>query len=314
LEGLKWDGVSRIDSWLTQFASARDTEYTKAVSRFFLVGMVKRVFEPGCKFDYALIFEGLQGVGKSRFFAALGGQWFSDSDLDLNNKDSMAALAGNWLHEFAELSSFSRADQNKIKSFLSRQVDEYRPVYERRHVKVPRQIAFCGSTNEMEYFDDPTGARRFWPVKCTGRLDPEGLAAIRDQLFAEAYHLYLQGERCFPTPGQQASLFDPEQIRRQRSDPLEEPIRDFLQEKQDAVNEEFTMDQLLEKIFSGDRSKWAPTASVRVGKILARMGCSKVERRLSEHRHVYKPPKKSAMNTSDAQAHQGDEDGYDVPF
>ena len=52
---------------------------------------------PGAKFDYCLILEGAQGRGKSTSLAVLGGQWYSDQELDLRNKDAMASLPGVWL-------------------------------------------------------------------------------------------------------------------------------------------------------------------------------------------------------------------------
>lgn len=304
LSSLKWDGKPRLNTWLTDYVGAASTCYTEAVASFFLIGMVKRVFEPGCKFDYALILEGPQGVGKSTVFSVLAGEWFSDAELDLYSKDSMTLLAGHWLHEFAELTSISKADQNKIKSFLTRQVDEYRPVYERRNVRVKRQIVFGGTTNEREYFDDPTGARRFWPVLCKSPLNIQGLKEAREQLFAEAYARYIEGERCYPTPTQQKEWFDPQQIRRQHADPLEELIREFIEEKQNSFNQEFTMNQLLKAVVNKDPSKWQKGLPVRIGKLLTRLGCVKEERRLQQQRHVYKPPKKTAIVTEDCGQHE----------
>ncbi len=75
LNSLEWDGEKRVDKWMLDYMGVPLTEYTKRVSRWFFMGMVKRVFEPGCKFDYCLVLEGPQGRKKSSALAAIGGEW-----------------------------------------------------------------------------------------------------------------------------------------------------------------------------------------------------------------------------------------------
>jgi hypothetical protein len=97
--------------------------------------------------------------------AVLGGEWGSDTPLDLgNNREAAAALHGRWVMEFSEMESVTRAEAHLQKSFLSRTFDQYRPVYSRRNIKVPRQCVFIGTTNETEYIKEGQGARRFWPI------------------------------------------------------------------------------------------------------------------------------------------------------
>lgn len=73
LRGLKWDGIARIDMWLSDHLNVEDTDYTRLVSRWFLIGMCNRVINPGCKFDYCLVLEGKQGRMKSSALRALAG-------------------------------------------------------------------------------------------------------------------------------------------------------------------------------------------------------------------------------------------------
>ena len=55
LDGLQWDGVPRIDTWLTTYGGAEDTPFVRAVGAILLTAMVRRVRQPGCKFDEIVV-------------------------------------------------------------------------------------------------------------------------------------------------------------------------------------------------------------------------------------------------------------------
>lgn len=191
LDGLNWDGTSRISTWIRDFCQGEAAEpYLSEVSRKFILAMVKRVFEPGCQWDYVLVLEGKQGKFKSSIARALASdKWFMDNLPDLKDKDSMLNLQGKWLIELGELADVKRADYNLVKAYLVRRTDTVRPHYGRLMSDVPRQSVFIGTINEGQYLKDPTGNRRYWPVK-VGLCDVKALSAVRDQLFAEAMHVY----------------------------------------------------------------------------------------------------------------------------
>lgn len=199
LEALpEWDGRPRAGSWLKRLCQAEAEEpYLSAISRKVLVGMIARVYQPGVKFDYVLILEGAQGIGKSRMVQALASEkWFTDGAIDITNKDSVGTMQSNWVVEFGEIVSVKRSDSNAMKAFLTRQVDRLRPSYGRYVEDFPRQSIFIGTTNDEQYLSDPTGERRYWVVK-TGFCDVEGMKAERDQLFAEAKLMYEFGETLY---------------------------------------------------------------------------------------------------------------------
>lgn len=191
LESLEWDGTTRVSTWIKDFCEGEAEEpYLSQISRKFLLAMVKRVFEPGCQWDYVLVLEGKQGRYKSSIARALASdKWFMDNLPDLKDKDAMLNLQGKWLIELGELTSVKRSDYNLVKAYLVRRTDTVRPHYGRIMADVPRQSVFIGTVNEGQYLKDPTGNRRYWPVK-VGNCDVKGLSAVRDQLFAEAMHLY----------------------------------------------------------------------------------------------------------------------------
>jgi hypothetical protein len=189
LAGLHWDGTPRIDKWLTTYGGADDNEYTRAVGSLTLIAAVRRVRQPGCKFDEMPVLEcPEQGTDKSTALRALAirEEWFSDYfPLNLDAQRTIECLRGIWIVEIAELSGIHQANIEHLKAQLSRQRDRGRLAYDRMVSEAPRQCVFVGTTNSTAYLRDPTGNRRFWPVRVK-RFDTAALHVDRDQLWAEA--------------------------------------------------------------------------------------------------------------------------------
>ena len=198
----EWDGVPRADTLLIDYLGAEDTPYIRAVTRKTLIGAVRRVLTPGCKFDNVLVLDGKPGIGKSTFFRKLGGEWFSDSLSLADTRDKTAAekLQGVWIMEISEMQGTRKADVEVMKGFLSRQVDEYRAAYGRVVERHPRTAIICGTTNSTTGFlRDTTGNRRFWPVTVTGgRLSVWDMTEdTRAQIWAEVLACVSAGEEAF---------------------------------------------------------------------------------------------------------------------
>ena len=194
-----------------------------------LIAAVRRVQQPGCKFDYIVVMDrSQQGVGKSTVIQILAGEGnFSDQAILLaGSREHQEYLEGVWLFELGELSGFHRTDANKLKSFASRQVDRARPAYGRSRVDRPRRCIFIGTTNDPEYLQDPTGNRRFWPFT-PGKIDLEAVRRDRDQLWAEAAAAEAKGE-VLTIPEALWPDVEARQQSRLLSDPWEEALAGFL--------------------------------------------------------------------------------------
>lgn len=198
-----WDGVPRVDTLLVDYLGAEDNAYTRAVTRKSLCAAVTRIWKPGIKFDYILVLNGPQGIGKSTLIFKLAGDWYSDSLslTDMNDKTAAEKLQGYWVLEIGEMAGMKKADIEKVKAFVSRQDDKYRASYGRRVAPHPRQCVFFGTTNsENGFLRDITGNRRFWTVKTpgTGKLKPWQLddATVR-QIWAEVLVLVDKGEKLY---------------------------------------------------------------------------------------------------------------------
>ncbi len=228
LNGLNWDGVERLDTWLHTYLHADNNEYTRLIGKMTLVAAVARIFRPGIKYDHMLILEGAQGLGKSEVFKILGGEWFAEIQLIDRDKEIVDKMLGVWFGEVAEMASFNKKDIETLKGFLTTSKDKVRLSYDRRSKFFRRQGIFVGTINKEDdigYFKDKTGNRRFFPVT-VGNIDFDGLKAGRDQLFAEAIHAYKEGYKIF-IKREMMHIVTKEQEARLEVDPWEEKIKEW---------------------------------------------------------------------------------------
>jgi hypothetical protein len=226
LDGLTWDGTKRLDKWLSAYLGAEDTELNNTIGRLALIAAVRRVRQPGCKFDQIIVLEGPEGTGKSTAIEILAGQEnFSDQTIiGLDDRQQQEAVRGVWLFEIADLAGMSKADVDRTKAFASRLSDRARPAYGRQRVELPRRCVFFATTNNETYLKSQTGNRRFWPVK-TSRIDLDAMRRDRDQMWAEAAHLEARGAS-LKLPEEMWSEAAAEQDRRRDQDPWDDILAD----------------------------------------------------------------------------------------
>jgi len=257
LKQLNWDGVERLSSWLPEYMGTKDTEYTRAIGRKWMISAIARAMEPGCQADHMLIFEGAQGIGKSQALRILGGQFYTEYSGGMtgggtSHKDLVAVIAGKMIVEMSELATVKRAEMEALKAVLTTTVDDVRLSYERDPKSYPRTCVFAGTTNEVgqAYISDLTGARRFWPThvgEC-GSVKTALLKEIREQLWAEAIVAYEGGEDWYTVPQE---LVSEEQADRQvsieNSEPWYQKIREALTDPDSYANEVFHVVDRYEK-------------------------------------------------------------------
>lgn len=192
-----WDGVDRFPALLESLNCAAPVDLYVEYLRKMMLSAIARVFEPGCKVDTMTILQGQQGgERKSTFFRTIVGEdrLFSDAKTDVSNKDSWMAVNHFWIHEWSEMDALRRtASRDDMKSFLSRQVDIFRPPYGHGVIKIPRRSIFVGSTNPKEILENDGGNRRFWIIQDVGSKGPidfRTVANIRPQLWAQSLAAY----------------------------------------------------------------------------------------------------------------------------
>lgn len=220
LKSLVWDGEERLHGFFTSYMGADPSISIGAFGKNFWVLMVKRAMRPGCQADYMVVLEGSQGIGKTRAMQVIGGKWYAEVGITADSEDFERQLQGKLLVEIAELNSFTKSDQSRIKQIITKRVDRYREKYGRTALDHPRSCILVGTTNESEWIKDQTGGRRFWPVKC-GRIDFEALKKDREQLFAEALWRLDEGDEGYIVPEEETKALQDE---RRESHPWEEAL------------------------------------------------------------------------------------------
>ncbi len=282
LRGLeKWDGVSRIDTWLTDFFGVADTPYAREVGRKFLIAAVARAMLPGCQVDTMLILEGGQGTGKSSALRTLASdEWFLETQVDIRSSAAVSVFRKRWIVEFAELAALRGADVERVKQLITTRVDTYRPPYGRHFLDYPRQCVLVGSTNDEHYLKDATGARRFWPVWVT-HIDVQGLARARDQLWAEALAQFDAGAVWHIVDQELLRAAEDEQAERYAIDPWEEPVRAYLARPGRDQNG-VTTGQLLGEALAIETGRRTRADEMRIGAVLRRVGWARRRGRLHD--------------------------------
>lgn len=204
LNGLKWDGIQRLDTLFIDYLGVSDSPYARAVTRKAFTAAVGRVMCPGVKFDTMIILCGPQGGYKSTILRLMGTPWFSDSLRTFEGKDAMEGLLGKWILEIAELNAMNKSELNATKNFLSKTEDSFRAAYGHFNETHPRQCIFFGTTNSRTFLKDITGGRRFFPMETDAQKRKKNvikdLPKERDLIWAEALARWKDKESLYLPP------------------------------------------------------------------------------------------------------------------
>lgn len=267
LDGLVWDGIPRIDRWLTVYCGADDTELNAEFGSKLLIAGVRRIRQPGVKFDTMLVLEGAQGAGKSQIAQrlAIRDEWFCGSlDLKSDDKTKAEMLTRAWIVECQELDGMNKTTSQSLKKFLSTAVDMFRPAYARNASEFRRHCIILGTTNELAYLRDLTGNRRIWPVT-VGEIDLGRFSADVDQLWAEAVVREAAGDSITLSP----YLWDvATKVQGQRM--VEDAYEDVLEDNFGEIKGRVSKDSV--KLLLGlDTARMSPMDTQRIKAIMAKL-------------------------------------------
>jgi predicted P-loop ATPase len=171
-----------------------DDQLGRTLLRMWAIACVRRVFNPGEKFDCVLVFEGEKGLGKSTFFKtmAIKPEWFGEAQMDIESPKGWEAMHATWIYEWQELGPFRQKPLTTVQAFLSTAVDRYVRPYGRGAVARPRSGIIVGTTNNAQFL--PEAERRVWATKILSLIDNPRAEMERDAFWAEARDLCVAKE------------------------------------------------------------------------------------------------------------------------
>ena len=262
MDSLMWDGIPRVESFLSNYMGVDDSIYTRAISKNFWTGIAARTYWPGCQLDNMLVFKGKQGIRKSSALRIIGGKWYTAAGDNVLSKDFYEILQGKLIIEVAELAGFHNSEMVIINRVVTNPTDRFRVSYGHLAEDHPRQCIFAATTNEDMPLRDHTGGRRFWPVKC-GEILIEEIIKNRSQLFAEAVSLYKAGTTWFEVPQAETEA---EQEDNRQADVWEEVISDATSHREQITTNEIA------QILKISIDKLDRMTQVRIGKCMRVIG------------------------------------------
>lgn len=136
-----------------------------------------------------------QNSGKSTFLRwlcpkKLSNHYIEDIGFD---KDSLIALAENFIINLDELSTLSKKDINHLKSVMSKDEIKTRLPYDKRASVLKRRCSFVGSTNNEEFLSDETGNVR-WICFAINSINWDYTKDIDiDKVWSQAWSLFKTG-------------------------------------------------------------------------------------------------------------------------
>ena len=189
----------------TDYLGTNDRLYD-AMFAIWLIALVARAFDAGCKFDNCLVLKGAEGLRKSPFFKALAGNddWVVDT-WQQNEQKLYMCINQCWIYELAELDHMtSKKQMGALKAMFSSATDTYAKPYALGIDKYPRPSVFAESCNRYDFLRDPSSShRRYWIIPLTQDpekeeyLDVEKVKADRDAILKAAIIEYRKGPKLY---------------------------------------------------------------------------------------------------------------------
>lgn len=279
----EWDGVNRLDTWMSRLWGVEDSNYVREVSSKWLIGSCARMDKPGTKIDWMLIVIGPQGTGKTSMPVVMYKGCSRNIYGDHDNKDLHMLLHSSLCACFDELDSFGKRESSNLKAMISTHEDTFRPPYGASIEVFPRRFQLYGCGNRYEFLQhDPSGYRRYPVVEVTRLLDFSGLESERDQLWAEAWKRYQEGGVDYWEVTDASSIAEKYAI----SNPFEDTVVEFFNKKRvDKVGGQkdikptvyFTMKEVLS--YLGHERETRNSSLIRdLSESLRKLGCTKPDK------------------------------------
>lgn len=233
-----------------------------------LVAAVRRARSPGHFHKGMLVMKGEQGCGKTPAVKILAGPFYhSTGNGNLADRDTILECQGKSLVEVEELSAMGKADENALKTAISRTADVITKKYEPDGRTYPRSFVLIGTTNKDEFLTDSTGNARYHVIE-VGQIDLARLAELRDVIWAEANFL-AEGGMSNELENAERATLDEKNKAYLNTHPWLDDVAKFLSGKKEVAS----ASEVLMHLLKGDLTKADTRAKNAVADLMRTLGC-----------------------------------------
>jgi predicted P-loop ATPase len=181
-----------IDAFFSSFNTSDDICY---LGKKWLVGVISAIH--GVHSPLMLILAGeKQGTGKTEAFRRMLPtelrQYYAESKLDAG-KDDEILMTQKLIIMDDEMGGKSKKESKRLKELTSKQTFTLREPYGKMNVDLNRLAVLCGTTNDMQILNDPTGNRRLIPIQIRSIDYKKYNEVDKRLLLIEAYNLWKSG-------------------------------------------------------------------------------------------------------------------------
>ena len=172
-----------------------NTEMKEIFVRKWLISLIAAY--KGAPIRSVLSLVGGQNSGKTEWFRRLLPnelkKYYAESKLDAG-KDDDILMCQKLIVMDDEMGGKSKQDEKRFKELTSKSIFSLRAPYARSNEDYKRLAVLCGTSNDPEIINDPTGNTRILPIEVLS-IDHELYNSIdKDELFMEVYRAYESGE------------------------------------------------------------------------------------------------------------------------
>jgi hypothetical protein len=292
LEGLVWDGIPRVNTFIAKGFGAGEGAYQTAVGRYIWSGLAGRVLQPGVKAEMITVFVSGQGIRKSESIKAMAPvmapemQVFAELSFKEDEKDCYRRMRGALVVETPELDGLNAKGHTWLKKFLSGQFDQFAEKYKEHETRLPRRSLMFGTSNDGQFLTDPTGHRRFLPVRAgeTDKANSEWIADNCEQLWAEGAVLFKANGVLFADAERLAKDVHGDY---EKPEEWEEVIQDYMAiaaRRSDGTFDHeklFSLSEILRNACNVPTAHFSQTNTNRAVRALKRLGYKRVQRRVN---------------------------------
>lgn len=283
LEGLRWDGVPRVERFFIDYFGAADTPYVRAVGRYAWTALAGRALVPGEKADIVPVLVGDQGTIKSSALAAMvNDDYFVEVSFTERPDDLARKMRGKLVVEISELDGLRTRELEGIKAWVTKCWETWVPKYMEFSTRYGRRAIPFGTTNDPEFLADHTGNRRWAPIVIS-RADKAAISRDRDQLWAEAACMYTVLGVDYHLAEQLAvEVHEAHTI----TEPWAEFVEDWLNTEDNVAGttprtcEFLRTDEIAREGLQLDSARFTKAAEMRIGKAMRELGYDRVQRKV----------------------------------